>query len=231
MIILQILLWIVLIPIILILTLFLILFILSLLPINVKILYENNKLCVTIKYLFINKEINLENKEKNDNKVKKNKPKDSKIKDTQKKADSKIIDISKHNIVDLLYTSGKFIKLLFKGIKFKNIYIQLPVYDQEPSQIAIKYGKVNAFFYNIVAVLENMLSLYFEKVNIIPDFNNEYENSTKFAITINGNAFNIIVVTVWAIIKLYKQKIIFPKGLRLFKKRKKRKKQVRKKDG
>ncbi|MEG2769715.1 MAG: hypothetical protein RR902_02770, partial [Oscillospiraceae bacterium] len=120
-------------------------------------------------------------------------------------------------------TATGLIARVLRKIKFTDIWVEFSVYDADPCKSALKYGKVNAYLYSLVASLENVLNMRFEKVDIKPDFKNEFAGKSKFAVTIKDNILNLAIAAIWAFRILYKEKIIFPKGFNLFKKKKRRK--------
>ena len=226
MIFLQILLWVVLAPVLIIVGVLLIALLISLLPLKITAVYQNEELKLWFRCLFYKKQIDITStKPKKEPKKKVEVAKEAKPKEKtkSKKLDNRIINIKADKIQGILGTTTGTIRRIFKKLKIQDVWVQMAVYDPDAAKTAENYGKVNAFFYTVVAGLENLLNLQFEKVDIKPDFNNDYPNYTKLAGTIKGNIFNILVALIWALRKLYKEKVLFPKGLPFFRKKRRRK--------
>lgn len=131
---------------------------------------------------------------------------------------NEFIKIGLEDISDIVYAATGLIKRILKSLKFKDIVIVLPIYDEDPSKCAVKYGKVNAFLYAVTARLENTLRLYFKRVDIYPDFENKRADEQAAAVTVRGTLMGLLVAVLWAANSLKKDKILFPNGIHLFKK-------------
>lgn len=114
-----------------------------------------NKITVTLKYLFFKLKLypvpeSTEKKKKAD---KKKKP--DKKNDDEPKKKSKLIPESTDErielVINILKSSGKALRVFTKRIAIKNIRANLDISDEDACECAIKFGKTNIAVFNIVS--------------------------------------------------------------------------------
>ncbi len=110
------------------------------------------------------------------------------------KAAGKAAKITLDSIITLLRTAGMVMQLIFGELRIMDIRLRLPVQSSDPAQTAILYGKVNAWVYSTLAVLNNFLYLDFKELQIAPVFEENFAGSAYFSCKVSARLFIIVVV-------------------------------------
>lgn len=66
----------------------------------------------------------------------------------------------------LIASSGKGLKRILKGIKFKGLYLKLDIADEDAAECAIKYGKIGAAVYDGLSFLRTFFTVTVEKIEL-----------------------------------------------------------------
>lgn len=72
--------------------------------------------------------------------------------------------------LDMLHSLSKPFKKLMKGITFYSIRLKMTVSGEDPSEIAVAYGKYNAWLYGTTAALKNFFKIKNTNYQLIPLF-------------------------------------------------------------
>lgn len=70
----------------------------------------------------------------------------------------------------MLRGAGRLTRAIFGTLRFTKIRICLGVRGEDPAQAARTYGKLNAWLYTSLGVLDRFLFLDFEELRLLPDF-------------------------------------------------------------
>ncbi len=119
-------------------------------------------------------------------------------------------------IVALLRAAGMATKLVVNALRIEKICLWLPIHKEDPAQTAIFYGKVNAWLYSSLAVLNHFLYLDFQELQITPVFEEKFERSAYFSCKVSARLFIMVVVAVRLLQMLWHEKEL----LSLFQKKK-----------
>lgn len=111
-----------------------------------------------------------------------------------KKAAGKGAKITLDIIITLLRTAGMVMRLIFGALRIEDIRLRIPVQSSDPAKTAILYGKVNAWVYSTLAVLNNFLYLDFKELQIAPVFEENFEGSAYFSCKVSARLFIMVVV-------------------------------------
>lgn len=66
----------------------------------------------------------------------------------------------------LIASSGKGLKRILKGIRFKGLYLKLDIADEDAAKCAIKYGKIGAAVYDGLSFLRTFFTVTVEKIEL-----------------------------------------------------------------
>lgn len=137
-------------------------------PFKIFIDYQNGKINIYIKYLFLKKKLLKRNKKDKQNNKKCNTSEEEKV-----QGKSKIKSIvpkdtkGKINfILNLLNSGGKAVKHVTKHISIKNLYLDFIISDLDAYECALKFGKANIVVYNILSYLSCFIKLKKKSINI-----------------------------------------------------------------
>ena len=70
----------------------------------------------------------------------------------------------------MLRGAGRLTRTIFGTLRFTKIRICLGVRVEDPAQAARTYGKLNAWLYTSLGVLDRFIFLDFEELRLLPDF-------------------------------------------------------------
>lgn len=118
-------------------------------------------------------------------------------------------------IVTLLRTAGRVTQLIVGALRIEKIRLQLPVHSNDPAQTAILYGKINAWFYSSIAILDHFIYLDFQEIQITPIFEENFEKTAYFSCKVSAKLFILVIVVIQLFQTLRKEKELlafFQKG-------------------
>ena len=190
-----------------ILAVLLLIFILLIFPVKVYINYYD-KIEITIRYIFFKFKQTGKPEKQEEKKRKKEKKKLKKDKEPKEKKESSLSKLKKENgIKGLIELFKEILKIFFKTAKkiIKHIYIEkidlnIAVSSEDAAQTAILYGKINAYFYSVYALLSNFFNIKFKRINIYPDFLSE-ETKINFSMVVKTRPVFILMSAVALIFK------------------------------
>lgn len=70
----------------------------------------------------------------------------------------------------MLKGAGRLVRAVFGALRITNIRVCLGVRGEDPAQAARDYGKLQAWLYPVLGVLDRFIYLQFEELRILPDF-------------------------------------------------------------
>lgn len=204
-----------------------IIIVLLVLPATLSIEYCNKKLLIKVRILFLKfkispqKELTEEEQnkkqekkakkealkkqkqeKKNSKKAKKEQsekkePEESEEKPKKKKSISDWILLGQ----ELLGSSGKAAKFIFRHLHISGVELEFPIYDEDMAKLAINYGRTQGVISTAYATLQNVTKIRYKKIHVIADFGNQYNGEITFACKIGASP---IIMVIAAIIGLKK---------------------------
>ncbi len=178
-------------------------------PVRLITIYENEKFTTKAQVLFLTFKIYPMTKKQKKEVKKAEKQGEEQAEKEVKKAKKKLnISLFAEDIVEIVQTAGSVINKIIKSMTFKNVSLVLPVHKDDAAQTAIAYGNMNAYISGAIATLHNYLQLNIKKVNIICDYDNTFEKDTYFYCKIGATPIIILIVAVYAVIRLKKNNVL-----------------------
>lgn len=108
----------------------------------------------------------------------------------------------------LVSTAGTVIRRILAGFRIHHIRIVLPVHMSDAAETALAVGYIHAGLHTSLGVLNNFFNLQFKQLVVIPDYHNEYEGKEHFSCKITTHLIIMVVIAIWALVRLKKEKII-----------------------
>lgn len=162
---------------ILLLVLLVVLLFLLALPAWIYLRWENGKLTVRAKVLFLSLPLYPVKEKKPKSSTKSEKKAGEKKSDTEKEK----FQLAASEIFDLVGDAQGVFKKLLTALRAEQLELRFPVHGQDAAATALLYGRVNAFFYSGLAVLQNTVRLKIKDIEIIPDFGDQHGEDVFFA--------------------------------------------------
>lgn len=108
----------------------------------------------------------------------------------------------------LVCVAGAVMRRVLAALRIHHIRIVLPVHIDDAAQTAVAVGGVHAALHSSLGVLNNVFTLQFKQLTIIPDYHNEYEGQEHFSCKITTHLIIMVVIAIWAFFRLKEEKII-----------------------
>ena len=118
--------------------------------------------------------------------------------DKNDSSDLGIMDIAKALLPQIPDT----LKKLLKNIKIRNTVIIIPVYHPDPMSNGILIGDVWAAIGNLMPFVKMVFNIEFNRIDVIPDFENHYQNDIMLAADIRSSVL-LLLISVAALVKEY----------------------------
>lgn len=107
-------------------------------------------------------------------------------------------------VKEIFSTVGGVLKILLKGIKFKDVSFTIPISGEDAYETQQLYGKATTGFYIFNTFLQRYVKIYYKSPIFIADFANQHENIIYFYCKIQASPCIIITVAIF-LFKKYKQ--------------------------
>lgn len=101
---------------------------------------------------------------------------------------------------------------IFKGIKFRKLFIDFVVADEDAYKCALNYGRLSGGIYNILAWLSLLFSVKYKTVDITPAFGSD-QSRWDISSEIRTNLMTLVISGIWFLL-IYCFKVIIPKKLK-----------------
>lgn len=141
-------------------------------PFRIWVICAENKLSVTVKYLFLKKHIYPQSKnkpQKAKSKEKKESPKKEDAAKPDKKKRKLIPEDNKEKIyfiLNILKSSGKMLKTFTKRITIGKITADIDISDEDACDCAVNFGKANIVVFNLISFCNIFFKVKKEHINI-----------------------------------------------------------------
>ena len=112
-------------------------------------------------------------------------------------------------ICTMLRGVGTLLRAVFGVIRFTKISVCLGVRGDDPSEAARNYGKLQAWLYPVLGVLDRFIYLQFDELRIVPDFGSaEPTVEDRVSLRISARALFIVVAAVRVLAEFWREKVL-----------------------
>lgn len=133
------------------------------------------------------------------------KPKPKKAKAAPRKKAKLTLEI----LCTILQGAGTLMRAVFGALRITKINVCLGVRGEDPAAAARNYGRLNAWLYPVLGVLDRFIYLDFEQLRIVPDFGTEtpaVEDSVSFRVS--ARALFIVIAAVRVLYEFWRKKVL-----------------------
>ena len=96
------------------------------------------------------------------------------------------------------------VKKLLKNIKIRNVIAIIPIYNPDPMTNGMLIGDAWIAIGNIIPLLNNVFNIGYNRIDVIPDFENHYQNDIMLAADIRSSILLLIISVAALAIKYLK---------------------------
>lgn len=112
-------------------------------------------------------------------------------------------------ICTLLQGAGKLIQAVFGALRVTKIRICLGVRGDDPAEAARSYGKLQAWMYPLLGVLDHFVYLQFDELRILPDFGAESPAvKDRLSCRITAQALFVVIAAVRVLYEFWRKKVL-----------------------
>ena len=114
------------------------------------------------------------------------------------------------NIVcTILRGAGKLTKAVFGALRITKINICLGVRGEDPADVARSYGKLQAWLYPVLGVLDRFLWLQFDELRILPDFGSGQPTvEDRVSCRVSAQALFIVLAAARGLYEFWRKKVL-----------------------
>lgn len=112
-------------------------------------------------------------------------------------------------VCTMLRGAGTLLRAVFGAIRFTKISVCLGVRGDDPAAAARNYGKLQAWLYPVLGVLDRFIYLQFDELRIVPDFGSaEPTVEDRVSLRISARALFIVVTAVRVLAEFWREKVL-----------------------
>ena len=112
-------------------------------------------------------------------------------------------------ICTMLRGAGRLMKAVFGALRITKIRVRLGVRGEDPAAAARNYGKLQAWLYPVLGVLDRFIYLQFDELRIVPDFGSaEPTVEDRVSLRISARALFIVVAAVRVLAEFWREKVL-----------------------
>ena len=109
----------------------------------------------------------------------------------------------------ILRGAGTLIRAVFGALCITHIRVCLGVRGEDPAAAARNYGKLQAWLYPVLGVLDRFIYLQFDELRIVPDFGSaEPTVEDRVSLRISARALFIVVAAVRVLAEFWREKVL-----------------------
>lgn len=109
----------------------------------------------------------------------------------------------------MLRGAGRLTRAIFGALRFTKICICLGVRGEDPAQAARTYGKLNAWLYTSLGVLDRFIFLDFKELRLLPDFGSaEPTVEDRVSFRVSARLFFIVCAAVRVLYEFWREKVL-----------------------
>ena len=104
---------------------------------------------------------------------------------------------------------GTLLRAVFGVIRFTKISVCLGVRGDDPAEAARNYGKLQAWLYPTLGVLDHFLFLEFDQLRVLPDFGSAQPTvQDKVSFRVSAQALFIVIAAVRVLYEFWRKKVL-----------------------
>lgn len=112
-------------------------------------------------------------------------------------------------IVTILRGAGRLTKAIFGALRFTKIRVCLGVRGDDPAEAARTYGKLNAWLYPSLGVIDRFVYLDFDELRILPDFGSaEPTVADRVSFRVSARLLFIVAAAVRVLYEFWREKVL-----------------------
>lgn len=112
-------------------------------------------------------------------------------------------------ICTMLRSVGTLLRAVFGVIRFTKISVCLGVRGDDPAEAARNYGKLQAWLYPTLGVLDRFFFLEFDQLRVLPDFGSAQPTvQDKVSFRVSAQALFIVIAAVRVLYEFWRKKVL-----------------------
>ena len=112
-------------------------------------------------------------------------------------------------ICTMLKGAGTLMKAVFGALRITKIRVQLGIRGSDPADAARSYGKLQAWLYPMLGVLDRFIWLQFDELRILPDFGSEQPTvEDRVSLRVSAQALFIVIAAVRVLYEFWRKKVL-----------------------
>ena len=136
-------------------------------------------------------------------------PKPEPTEESKRKKKPKKAKLTLNILCTILRGAGTLIRAVFGALHITHIRVCLGVRGEDPAAAARNYGKLQAWLYPVLGVLDRFIYLQFDELRIVPDFGSaEPTVEDRVSLRISARALFIVVAAVRVLAEFWREKVL-----------------------
>ena len=112
-------------------------------------------------------------------------------------------------ICTMLRGAGTLMKAVFGALRITKIQVRLGVRGEDPAAAARDYGKLQAWLYPVLGVLDRFLWLQFDELRILPDFGSGQPTvEDRVSCRVSAQALFIVIAALRVLYEFWRKKVL-----------------------
>ena len=112
-------------------------------------------------------------------------------------------------VCTMLKGAGTLMKAVFGALRFTKIQVRLGVRGADPADAARSYGKLQAWLYPVLGVLDRFIWLQFDELRILPDFGSgQPAVEDRVSFRVSAQALFIVIAAVRVLYEFWRKKVL-----------------------
>ena len=112
-------------------------------------------------------------------------------------------------ICTMLRGAGRLMKAVFGALRITKIQVRLGVRGEDPAAAARDYGKLQAWLYPVLGVLDRFLWLQFDELRILPDFGSSQPTvEDRVSCRVSAQALFIVIAALRVLYEFWRKKVL-----------------------
>ena len=112
-------------------------------------------------------------------------------------------------ICTMLRGAGRLMKAVFGALRITKIQVCLGVRGEDPAAAARGYGKLQAWLYPVLGVLDRFLWLQFDELRILPDFGSSQPTvEDRVSCRVSAQALFIVIAALRVLYEFWRKKVL-----------------------
>lgn len=109
----------------------------------------------------------------------------------------------------MLRGAGRLMKAVFGALRITKIQVRLGVRGEDPAAAARDYGKLQAWLYPVLGVLDRFLWLQFDELRILPDFGSGQPTvEDRVSCRVSAQALFIVIAALRVLYEFWRKKVL-----------------------